>query len=151
MDLHKLRKMSVIFTVFYITIFYLIAVFHKNQKKILYTPEINQIALQKFELEKKLRQAIKENEFSLYYQPQIDTKTNKIIGAEALIRWNHPGLGLISPNEFISLAEETGLIVQIGEWVLRTACSQMKLWRDNGHDLSKIGVNISVKQFQLTK
>lgn len=115
----------------------------------LYTPEMNEIAAKKFMLEKSLKQALKQNELLLYYQPQIDVRSNKIIGAEALVRWKHPELGLIFPGEFIPLAEETGLILPMSEWILKTACSQMKLWLEKGYVLPKIGVNISPKQFQL--
>lgn len=115
----------------------------------LYTPEMNQIASKKFMLEKSLKQAIKQNELLLYYQPQIDVRSNKIIGTEALVRWKHPELGLISPGEFIPLAEETGLILPMSEWILKTACSQMKLWLEKGYELPKMAVNISPKQFQL--
>jgi diguanylate cyclase (GGDEF)-like protein/PAS domain S-box-containing protein len=115
----------------------------------LYTSEINEIAAKKFTLEKNLKQALKQNELLLYYQPQVDVRSNKIIGAEALVRWKHPKLGLISPGEFIPLAEETGLILPMSEWILKTACSQMKLWLNKGYELPKIGVNISPKQFQL--
>lgn len=114
-----------------------------------YIPELNQINSQKFILEKSLKNAIKREELILYYQPQINTKNNEIIGAEALVRWNHPSLGLVPPSEFIALAEETGLILTIGEWILRAACKQMMLWQQKGYKLSKMGVNISVKQFQL--
>jgi diguanylate cyclase (GGDEF)-like protein/PAS domain S-box-containing protein len=116
---------------------------------LLYTPEINEIAAKKFMLEKNLKHALKQNELLLYYQPQIDVGSNKIVGAEALVRWKHPELGLISPCEFIPLAEETGLILPMSEWILKTACSQMKLWLKKGYVLPKIGVNISPKQFQL--
>jgi diguanylate cyclase (GGDEF)-like protein/PAS domain S-box-containing protein len=116
---------------------------------LLYTPEINEIAAKKFMLEKNLKHALKQNELLLYYQPQIDVGSNKIVGAEALVRWKHPELGLISPCEFIPLAEETGLILPMSEWILKTACSQMKLWLEKGYVLPKIGVNISPKQFQL--
>lgn len=94
-----------------------------------------------------LRKAIKNNELTLYYQPQIDTKTNKIIGMEALLRWIHPVHGLIPPSEFIPLAEETGLIIPIGEWALKTACRQNKIWQEEGHSNLKVAVNISVIQF----
>jgi predicted signal transduction protein with EAL and GGDEF domain len=116
---------------------------------LLYTPEINEIAAKKFMLEKNLKHALKQNELLLYYQPQIDVGSNKIVGAEALVRWKHPELGLISPGDFIPLAEETGLILPMSEWILKTACSQMKLWLEKGYVLPKIGVNISPKQFQL--
>ena len=94
-----------------------------------------------------LCQALDRNEFELYYQPQISCSSNQIVGLEALIRWNHPELGMLSPVEFIPIAEQTNLIIQIGEWVLRTACRQNKMWQDAGLPLIRMGVNLSVKQF----
>lgn len=99
------------------------------------------------ELESLLRKAIKQNEFSLYYQPQIDPVTNDIYGAEALIRWENKELGLISPGEFIPLAEESGLIVPIGEWVMDEACRQNKEWQDKGYKPFRISINLSLRQF----
>ncbi|WP_052353819.1 sensor domain-containing protein [Neobacillus jeddahensis] len=98
-------------------------------------------------VELELRKAIEQEEFILYYQPLIDLETNQIIGAEALIRWEHPVKGLISPANFISIAEESGLIIPIGEWVIQTACRQNKDWQLAGFPLIKIAVNISAKQF----
>jgi diguanylate cyclase (GGDEF)-like protein len=98
-------------------------------------------------IEKNLRRAIDRNEFLLFYQPQINLYSGEITGAEALIRWNNPELGLVSPVKFIPLAEETGLITQIGEWVLREACRQNKAWQDEGLKPIKISVNLSGKQF----
>ncbi|SET37713.1 PAS domain S-box-containing protein/diguanylate cyclase (GGDEF) domain-containing protein [Natronincola peptidivorans] len=92
-----------------------------------------------------LRYAINNQEFQLYYQPQIDLSTDKIIGIEALIRWIHPEKGFISPMEFIPFAEETGYIGEIEEWVLKTACKQKKLWKENGYDDIKISINLSSK------
>jgi diguanylate cyclase (GGDEF)-like protein/PAS domain S-box-containing protein len=104
--------------------------------------------LAKIQLEANLRQAIKQNEFQLFYQPIISMKSGKIAGLEALIRWRHPVRGLISPLEFIPLAEETGLIIYIGEWVLDEACRQMKIWQEKYSEKSHltISVNISSKQ-----
>lgn len=113
-----------------------------------YNLSMDEIVSQKFMLERDLKQAFKQNELVLYYQPQIDANSLKTIGAEALIRWQHPSLGLIMPSEFIPLAEDSGLIIPIGEWVLRTACSQLKYWQKEGYDMQKIGVNMSAKQFQ---
>lgn len=98
--------------------------------------------------ERELHKAIEKNEFVLHYQPQIDISSNKVIGLEALIRWNHPSQGLISPFHFIRIAEDIGLIGDIGEWVIDTACSQMKKWHEKGFNKVKIGVNISPYQFQ---
>ncbi|CAM2919892.1 EAL domain-containing protein [Paenibacillus sediminis] len=97
-------------------------------------------------LERDLYSALKQNELVLHYQPQINTKNNKMIGVEALLRWSHPKFGTIMPGEFISIAEETGLILPINEWVLRTACRQVKTWHRLGF-LLKVGVNLSPSQF----
>lgn len=99
-------------------------------------------------LERELHKAVEKSEFILHYQPQVDILKNEVIGLEALIRWNHPTQGMISPFHFIPIAEETGLIGVIGEWVLRTACVEMKRLHEKGYDKLKIGVNISAYQFQ---
>jgi EAL domain-containing protein (putative c-di-GMP-specific phosphodiesterase class I)/FixJ family two-component response regulator len=99
------------------------------------------------ELVENLNQAIERSEFVLYYQPQIDLKTKTIIGVESLIRWRHAERGLISPVEFIPLAEQTGLIVPIGVWVLQTACQQAKVWQAHGFPPLRIAVNLSACQF----
>ena len=112
-----------------------------------YTADINDRALQRLELENGLRRALEREEFTLYYQPKIDTLTRTITGMEALIRWNHPERGLIPPFDFIPLAEETGLIVPMGEWILKTACKQTKIWHDEGYPLH-VAVNLSLRQFQ---
>lgn len=104
--------------------------------------------LEKYQLEEDLRHALDRNEFILYYQPQIDIMTGKMVGVEALIRWFHPNKGCISPAKFIPLAEETGLIVPIGEWVIRTACKQSTAWRKKGFSDVRVSVNLSAKQFQ---
>ncbi len=113
-----------------------------------HTEQMYQDSVRRIELENKLRHAIKHNEFELYYQPQIHTVTHQIIGMETLIRWNQPDIGMVSPAEFIPLAEETGLIVTIGEWVLRTACKQAKAWQDNGFPSLMLSVNLSSHQFR---
>ncbi len=102
------------------------------------------------EMESLLRKAIALEEFLLVYQPQIDAVTNKVYGAEALIRWNNKELGMISPGQFIPLAEDSGLIVPIGEWVIREACQQVKQWQKEGHPLFPISVNLSIRQFYQT-
>ncbi|MCZ8523639.1 MULTISPECIES: putative bifunctional diguanylate cyclase/phosphodiesterase [Paenibacillus] len=112
-----------------------------------YKAEMNDTVIQKLVMEEWLNKAIEHNEFVLYYQPQVDIFTGKMNGMEALIRWNHPRLGFISPGEFIALAEETGQIIQIGEWVLREACRQNKAWQDEGFAPLKMAVNISPVQF----
>ncbi len=99
-------------------------------------------------LEKDLPSAIQNEELFLLYQPQVDSESNKIIGAEALIRWNHPELGVISPYEFIPIAEETLQIIPIGKWTLQQACQQMKRWHTSGYSHLKIGVNLSAKEFE---
>ncbi|MGE3467913.1 MAG: putative bifunctional diguanylate cyclase/phosphodiesterase, partial [Pyrinomonadaceae bacterium] len=112
-----------------------------------FTSDIHDNALSRIALENELRLALDRREFELYYQPKVETSTGRMVGMEALLRWNHPDLGLVSPLDFIPLAEETGLIVPIGEWVLRTACSQTKAWHERGFKL-RIAVNLSPRQFQ---
>ncbi len=113
-----------------------------------YSPAMNAKALERLVLENSLRHALERNEFRVYYQPIVDVKSGEITGAEALLRWEHPNLGLISPGEFIPLAEETGLIVPIGEWVLKTACKQNQSWQAKGYDPIRVTVNLSARQFQ---
>ncbi|MQR94677.1 bifunctional diguanylate cyclase/phosphodiesterase [Fictibacillus phosphorivorans] len=113
-----------------------------------YTPEMNEAVTKKMKLEIGLRKALERDEFKIVYQPQIDVETGAIIGVEALLRWHHPEWGTISPAEFIPIAEETGLILQIGEWVLHGACRQNKAWQDEGYAPLRMAVNISSRQFQ---
>jgi diguanylate cyclase (GGDEF)-like protein/PAS domain S-box-containing protein len=113
-----------------------------------YTSDMNEKALERLVLESNLHKALERDEFLVYYQPKVDLKTNQIVGTEALIRWRHPELGMISPVDFIPLAEETGLIIPIGEWVLRTACKQNKAWQDAGYKPIQVAVNLSGRQFQ---
>ena len=113
----------------------------------LYTPVMNAKAFERMTLENSLRKALEKGEFTLYYQPQVDLDSGEIIGMEALLRWEHPDLGLVSPAQFIPMAEETGLIVPIGEWVLRTACAQNKKWQELGYKPMHIAVNLSARQF----
>ncbi len=112
-----------------------------------FTKEMNETYQRKMMIEKELRSALAFDQFYLMYQPQFDAKEQTVIGMEALIRWNNPELGAISPGEFIPLAEETGLIIPIGEWVLKSACNQLKSWENQGFPLFNIAVNISVRQF----
>ncbi len=113
----------------------------------IYTPDINARGFELLLLESHLRRALEQQEFVVYYQPQFCLKTQKLIGMEALIRWEHPEQGMISPADFIPLAEEVGLIVPLGEWVLQTACQQNKQWQRQGFDPVMIAVNLSAKQF----
>jgi diguanylate cyclase (GGDEF)-like protein len=113
-----------------------------------YTPAMNSKTLERLALENNLRRALERKEFVVYYQPRVKISTKRIIGMEALVRWQHPELGLISPVKFIPLAEETGLIIPLGEWVLRTACEQTKAWQEAGFPPLRVGVNLSARQFQ---
>ena len=108
---------------------------------------MNIAAQRRLSVDSQMRKALENGEFFLLYQPQMDVPTGQIDGVEALLRWQNPQLGLLSPIEFIPLAEENGLIIPIGDWVLQTACAQMKLWREQDVGLSRIAVNISVLQF----
>lgn len=116
-----------------------------------YSSNINAKASERLSMENSLRHALERGEFLLHYQPRVDLATGRIFGAEALIRWQHPERGLVSPAEFIPLAEETGLIVPIGEWVLRTACAQNKAWQTAGLSSFRVAVNLSGQQFQEKK
>ncbi|MFB2971400.1 putative bifunctional diguanylate cyclase/phosphodiesterase [Aerosakkonema sp. BLCC-F183] len=113
-----------------------------------YTAAMNSHASELLMLENELHQALERGEFVVYYQPQINTNTGKIAQMEALLRWQHPEFGLVSPAKFIPLAEENGLIIPIGEWVLRTACTQIKAWQDAGLPPLCVAVNLSARQFQ---
>ncbi len=110
--------------------------------------EVNFISREQLALETSLRSALERTEFKVYYQPQVNIKTGKIIGAEALLRWHNPEKGLVSPAEFIPMAEEMGLIIPLGEWVLRTACRQMKMWQEAGFCQMRVAVNLSRRQFK---
>ena len=112
-----------------------------------FTPSMNQRAIERNRLETDLRLAIEKEQFILYYQPQVDLRSGHIVGMEALIRWKHPDRGRIAPADFIGLAEETGLIVPVGAWVIRTACAQMKTWQHLGFKDLRMSVNISSRQF----
>ncbi|MGR9047346.1 EAL domain-containing protein [Halobacillus faecis] len=112
-----------------------------------YTEEMDQHITRKLQLENGLRKAVEQEGIDVYYQPQVDVSSGKIIGFEALARWNHPELGFIGPDEFIPLAEETKLIVPLGERILFEACHQYRQWMDEGHELERISVNLSAIQF----
>jgi len=112
-----------------------------------YTPAMNEESLERVRIESALRNALERNEFVLHYQPQVDLKSGQIVGMEALIRWQHPELGMVSPMRFVGVAEDTGLIVPIGAWVMRTACAQNKAWQDAGLGKLRVAVNLSARQF----
>ncbi|MEW8487298.1 MAG: EAL domain-containing protein [Candidatus Thiodiazotropha sp.] len=112
-----------------------------------YSEQMNILATTRLKLEGKLRKALAYNEMELYYQPQIDLASGQIVSAEALLRWDEPELGMVSPVEFIPIAEETGMIIELGEWVLNEACRQNKEWQDAGYNPIRIAVNLSGMQF----
>lgn len=113
-----------------------------------FTADMNVSLFTRLTLENALARALERNEFLLYYQPQVDIESGIVIGAEALLRWNHPKLGLVPPNQFIPLAEENGLIIPIGEWVLKEACQQAKIWQNAGLTDLQMAVNLSATQFR---
>ncbi|EJL25843.1 EAL domain-containing protein [Brevibacillus sp. BC25] len=113
----------------------------------LYVPNLEQAVNDKMNIQNELNRALARQEFLLHYQPQVSAKSGAIVGVEALIRWDHPERGLLLPDQFISVAEETGLIVPIGEWVLRTACKQNKQWQEQGLMPLRVAVNLSARQF----
>ena len=113
-----------------------------DQSCLLYT------SVERLTLENSLRPALEKKQLFLVYQPQMDLATGKIIGLEALLRWQHPELGLVPPDKFIRIAENSGLILPIGEWVLRTACSQARKWQDEGFPAVRVAVNVSAVQFR---
>jgi diguanylate cyclase (GGDEF)-like protein/PAS domain S-box-containing protein len=112
-----------------------------------FTSDMNTLAFEQLLLENSLRRAIERSEFELHYQPQFATATGQVAGIEALIRWRHPELGLVLPGTFISMAEQNGLIVPIGAWVLQEACRQGRIWHDAGWRFGRIAVNLSARQF----
>ena len=113
-----------------------------------YTPGLSMYSAERMTLETDLRAAMANGELMLYYQPQVNLDSNQVVGAEALIRWQHPSRGILSPGQFISIAEESGLIIEIGHWVLNEACRQHKRWMDAGVRPLRIAVNISALQFR---
>ena len=112
-----------------------------------YSSEMNQSSFERLVLERLLRRALEQHEFDLYYQPKVNLRTGQVTGMEALLRWMQPGMGMISPVKFIPLAEETGLILPIGTWALRTACTQIKAWSRMGEAPLRVAVNLSPRQF----
>jgi diguanylate cyclase (GGDEF)-like protein/PAS domain S-box-containing protein len=113
-----------------------------------YRPEMNALKQEARTIESHLRRALERDELSLQYQPQVELKTGKVVAVEALLRWNHPELGSISPERFIPVAEQTGLIVELGKWVLRTACEQNLAWQRAGYAPIRVAVNVSARQFR---
>ncbi|MBV8880638.1 MAG: EAL domain-containing protein [Planctomycetaceae bacterium] len=113
-----------------------------------YLPAVNDQFLTRLELQNSLRMALARDEFVVHYMPQLDVKGGRIVGMEALVRWKHPTLGLVQPSDFIPLAEESGLILPIGERVLRTACAQGRAWKQAGLPPIRVSVNFSARQFQ---
>lgn len=113
-----------------------------------YSPEMNARTVERLEMEVRLRRAMELGELMLHYQPQVELKKGRVVGAEALVRWQHPVLGLVSSGSFIPLAEETGLIVPIGEWVIDSACAQLKQWQAQGLGNIQLSINVSARQFQ---
>jgi diguanylate cyclase (GGDEF)-like protein len=111
-----------------------------------FSSEMNTLAQQRLQLETDLRKALDRDEFEIYYQPQLDCQTGNVVGMEALLRWIHPERGVVSPFDFIPIAEETGLIIPIGEWVMKTAIAQTRHWHEMGYPL-RVGVNLSALQF----
>jgi EAL domain-containing protein (putative c-di-GMP-specific phosphodiesterase class I) len=116
-----------------------------------FKPAMNVRAVERQSVEENLRRALEREEFTLQYQPKIDLKSGKITGAEALIRWIHPKRGPVSPAQFIPVAEDCGLILPIGKWVLRAACQQVRTWMDAGLDPGTMAVNISAMEFRDVK
>jgi diguanylate cyclase (GGDEF) domain len=129
-----------------------IAMYHaKGQGKnkfAIYTPEMNQVYLRRMSINMQLRSAIQNEEFSLFYQLQVNVASGQITGVESLVRWTNPNLGDVTPSELIPIAEENGQIIPLGEWVLLTACQQLKTWLDEGYNIPKVAVNISPVQFR---
>ena len=116
-----------------------------------FTEELNVRAAERAAMENGLRHAMKNNEFSLFYQPQMELSSGRIVGLEALLRWRHPDMGLLLPERFIPVAETSGLIVPIGEWVMRMACQQIRDWARQGLSDFRIAVNLSPRQFRQKK
>jgi EAL domain-containing protein (putative c-di-GMP-specific phosphodiesterase class I) len=113
-----------------------------------FASHMNATAMERLEMENKLRHALERNEFLLYYQPKTDIHTQQLIGLEALIRWNDPDRGIIPPEHFISLLEETNMIIPVGKWVIQEACRQNKAWQDEGYAPIRVATNLSARQLQ---
>lgn len=113
-----------------------------------FTPEFNRRAAERLAIESDLRHALERGEFTIFYQPQVDLCTRKIVGAEALVRWYHPSKGFVAPAQFIQIAEESGLIVSIGNWILSAGCQQLRTWQDAGIQRLRLSFNLSPRQFR---
>jgi EAL domain-containing protein (putative c-di-GMP-specific phosphodiesterase class I) len=112
-----------------------------------YTNELNEAYTKRLEIESALRVAIQNGELDVFYQPIIDVKTKAVASVEALVRWNRPGYGMVSPQDFIPVAEDTGLISPIGEWVMRAVCGQIKTWKNLGYKPVPVAINVSGREF----
>jgi EAL domain-containing protein (putative c-di-GMP-specific phosphodiesterase class I) len=112
-----------------------------------YTYDMNDRARRRLELEKNLRKAISNNELCMYYQPQIDSDSNLVIGVEALLRWKHPEFGLLPPSKFMAIADDSGLIFSIGHWAFITACNELLRWHQSGYEDFRLSINMSSRQF----
>jgi diguanylate cyclase (GGDEF)-like protein/PAS domain S-box-containing protein len=112
-----------------------------------YLPEMNLQAQERLHLESALRSALERGEFELHYQPQLDLRSGRVVGVEALLRWRHPELGLLLPGRFLALAEDTGLIVPIGAWAMRRACAEVRAWQLDGHEGLRLALNLAARQF----
>jgi diguanylate cyclase (GGDEF)-like protein len=112
-----------------------------------YLPEMNQEAQERVRIERDLRAAVERGEFELHYQPQLDLRSGRVVGVEALLRWRHPELGLLCPERFLPVAEDTGLVLPIGAWAMRTACEQVRQWQLDGHGELRLALNIGLRQF----
>jgi diguanylate cyclase (GGDEF)-like protein len=113
-----------------------------------YAWRMNAAALERIEVEGRLHEALAREEMRLYYQPRVDIRSGRLVGVEALMRWQHPQMGLVSPATFVPILEESGLILEVGEWALDAACAQGRRWLDSGYEPGRIAVNLSVRQFQ---
>lgn len=113
-----------------------------------YTDRLNEAAVERLRLEQQLRQGLKHHEFVLHYQPQLETSGKRVVGMEALVRWRHPEEGMVPPSKFIPVAEETGLILPLGDWVLEESCRQLRAWKDAGTGDLHMSVNISARQLR---
>jgi len=113
-----------------------------------FTDKMDEASYERLMIERHLRRAVEDKELELYYQPKVELCTGKIVGAEALLRWNHPEMGMISPDRFIGIAEDTGLIIPIGAWVMDEAIAQTKTWIDHGHNKFHMAINVSGRQFK---